>query len=202
MKKRLLSLTQTVLFALAMMGCSSSPKEEPRKASEPTTSVEARQVGIEQESPYVAEIKFAKGSDELQPQAQSQLRKLMKKAEAAGEIETITLVSWADSEYPASARADSNESAPQLANRRNQALREFFESDESRIEISEINMAESPSRLESWLKSDESQIKRRLVEAGIPTAAQPDKDTPKASHAIVMINVNAEDNEEGRSSVR
>lgn len=194
--KYILALTITLTLA----GCSTRAPKDPGRSSPPKTpkivgsaekasgtSFDARQLANEMESNHVAEIRFAKGSSELSPEARRSLTSLLTKADKEGFNEKVKLITWADSEMPDEKKGELSEEQRELANRRNDALTRFIQEKDREINIDPISMAERPSGLRSYIPNETARIQESLDEAGIPEKGDKKEGMGKASRSIVIF---------------
>jgi outer membrane protein OmpA-like peptidoglycan-associated protein len=164
------------------------------KEAPPAPSMEAKQLASEQETSYVAEFSFRKGSEELSPTSKKQLEEVSKKALTRGKIEMIKVITWADQEYPSAIKNKLSEKQQVLAKKRNETIKNYLKKIHPNTagEIELISMAQRPSFMKNLLSSDDARIKRSLESAGIPDSESTTKKGGKASKSIVLILVKAE----------
>jgi outer membrane protein OmpA-like peptidoglycan-associated protein len=178
-----------ILYSLCLVYCASKPKEEPKKASAPTVSMESKQIAAEQQAKESAEIHFAKGSSQLSAQAKEQLNKLIKSAQESGGLKKVEVIAWADSEYPSVNTKSLSKSEVHLASQRGLEIKSYIALHSKQARIDTYNMAQRPSYLESFVKSREAQIKKSLETSGIPTTDTAVKTPSQASKAIVLVGI-------------
>ncbi len=179
------------LIVLLCAACSHEPKavdNVSRSEEKPAAqaSIEAKQVAAEQESPFVTEIQFKKGSTTLTKDSQKQLETLLKRAESAKALDSVKVVTWADQEYPSSQQKSLSKNEKDLVKKRNDSIKDFFKKKDSHLKVDEISMAERPNALTEMLGGDDARIKKSLEVAGIPTTGS-DKGRSRASKSIVML---------------
>jgi outer membrane protein OmpA-like peptidoglycan-associated protein len=195
----------SLIFFVALTSCSShktkknaevisnqqSAKEAPPTA---TPSMEAKQLANEQETSYVTEFSFRKGSEELSPTSKKQLEEVSKKALVRGKIEIIKVITWADQEYPSAIKNKLSASQQSLAKKRNDRIKNYLKKLHPDVsgDIELISMAQRPSFMKNLLSSDDARIKRSLESAGIPDSESTSKKGGKASKSIVLILVKTE----------
>lgn len=184
-----------VLMLPLIWSCSSKPKDVSNEAHGepppvPQTSMEAKQLAAEQESSYVTEVTFAKGSADLNADAKRRLETLFKKVRNDHPIEEVKIISWADEEYPADKRKTLSDGQKEVADNRNESLKNYIKDKSSDWKIETHSMAERPSAFSQFLGASDARIKKSLESAGIPTTEQKGKGkgkVSKASKAIVMV---------------
>lgn len=182
-----------------LISCSSHPSKkaiQPSKEVSVVTppSVEAKKLASEQETSYVTEFSFRKGSEKLSARSKKKLEELSKKALSRGKIEMIKVITWADQEYPSAITNRLSLEQQDLAKKRNEKIKTYFTKNHpgnaDNIEL--ISMAQRPSYMTTLLSSEDSRIKRSLESAGIPNSESKTKKGAKASKSIVLILVKAE----------
>ncbi|MDD4973002.1 MAG: hypothetical protein PHY93_01555 [Bacteriovorax sp.] len=198
--------TKLLFFLIIILGLGACASHKTKKSSEtvtttqsvkqvpPTPSMEAKQLASEQETSYVAEFSFRKGSEELSPTSKKQLEEVSKKALTRGKIEMIKVITWADQEYPSAIKNKLSEKQQNLAKKRNEKIKNYLKKihPDASGEIELISMAQRPSFMKNLLSSDDARIKRSLESAGIPDSESTTKKGGKASKSIVLILVKAE----------
>lgn len=198
-----------VLILTLTIACSSKPaknKTDPATAQSttkvappiPTPSIEAKQLANEQQTTFVTEFNFKKGSEELTSESKQKLKELSQKAFNKGKVEMIKVISWADQEYPTVAQKKLSEDQQEIANKRNTNIKDYLENLSAKFnqepEVQLISMARRPTAFNKLISSEDARIKTSLESSGIPTTASKNKVNPKSSRAIVLIKL--EENEE------
>lgn len=207
MKKKY--LYQIIIFAV-LTSCASRPTKtnpDPRKAPSasastststskaapvlPAPSIEAKQLANEQQTTFVTEFAFKKGSEDLTPSSKQKLKEISQKALAKGKIEIIKVISWADQEYPSPTQKKLSDEQVELANNRNTEIKNYLQEINSKKDVKAdvqlISMAKRPSAFNNLISSDDARIKKSLETSGIPTTASKSKTSAKSSRAIVLI---------------
>lgn len=178
-------------FIVVLSSCSSKPAEPeaPKSPSAPAVgaSIEAKQMAAEQDSLYVAEISFPRGSPRLDEKSKAKLQELIGQAERAGGIDAIHLVTWADREYPSPNTKKLSKKEQDLVTERNQKLEEFFETMPGKMKVVAHSMAERPNVFKDFWGGDDVRIKKSLEMAGIPTTDTAVKVPSKAAKTIVFV---------------
>jgi hypothetical protein len=150
--------------------------------------MEAKQVAAEQDSPYVAEVTFKKGSTTLNKAAKERLESVLAKTSAEHPIAEVKIISWADQEYPAGKTKSLSQDQKKIAENRNKELKNYLHEKHSDWNVDTYSMAERPSAFSTFLGSSDARIKKSLENAGIPTTESvKGKKSSKASKAIVMF---------------
>jgi len=156
-----------------------------------TTSMEAKHLAHEQETSLVTEFEFKKGSETLSVQSKKRLEEISKKALKKGKIEVITIITWADQEYPSPKKKVLSPEQVALANNRNTEIKNYLkqmypnQNISGKIEL--ISMAERPTFYNKLISSDDARIKRSLETAGIPHSDSKNTTAGKTSRSIVLI---------------
>lgn len=183
-----LILATTIISSLALAACSTDSKKN-ETAAKSAVSMEAKQLAAEEKAPYVAEFAFQKGSTNLSADAKSTLNSLITKAQAAGKIDEIKVVTWGDSEYPSVHTKKLSKTEVDLVQKRNNNIENYIEDVTSGSSVKTISMAERPGAISEFIGSNDAQVKKSLEQAGIPTTDTSVKTPSKASKSIVIISL-------------
>jgi hypothetical protein len=172
------------LSALAFVGaaCSTSHKTE-----EAAVAPETKAVAQQNEVSYVADVKFAKGSAVLDDTAKAELDRVIAGAAAAGKIDEIKVLSWADAEYPADVQKALPKAQRDLASRRNRAMNDYIKAKTSGVDIDTYNMAERPNSLEKLFNTSDARIKQSLERAGMPDTATARVSANSSKSTVMLI---------------
>lgn len=198
-QKKIIYLIAISFSFAALVSCSNSPKntnttsvqDGPRTSyteeaeSRSITNAAANEVGAHS----FVEIQFQAGSAILTGASKTSLDKLMVKAKADGrKIDEVMVMSWADQEFPS--KNIKKLPAPQmrLAERRNDALKNYIKATQS-VTVESYNMAEQSSAFEKIFNTTDSKLKNSFVAAGLPTTADDPQYPSKASHAVILVKV-------------
>lgn len=173
-------------FALAGTACSSMHRDESSRESQRTVSSTSREVARAEEAAVVTEFKFQKGSSRLDETAKADLRRIINEAERKGELKELKVVTWADMEYPSSTEKKLSKSQIDLVKKRNEAIKDFVKSYDSKIDVDAYSMAERPNKVEEVFKTSDARIKKSLEDAGIPHADSDWKHPSRASKSVIM----------------
>lgn len=165
------------------VGCSSSHKKEGTAG----TSIEAKQVAVEQEASYVTEFSFNKGSANLTDTAKEDMRRMINQAKAKGDIKELKVITWGDSEYPSTNTKKLSSAEINLVKKRNKAISDYAKSISEGIDVDTHSMAERPGALKELFNTSDAQVKKSLETAGIPTTDTAVKVPSKASKSIIMV---------------
>jgi hypothetical protein len=180
-------LLTAVISSLALMACSTTETKQPQANGKPGVSIEAKQLAAEEKAPYVVEFAFKKGSTDLTLDAKSSLNGVITKAQAAGKINEVKVVTWGDSEYPSVYTKKLSKSEVDLVQKRNNNIENFITDVTKGSSVKTISMAERPGAIGEFIGSNDAQIKKSLEQAGIPTTDTSVKTPSKASKSIVII---------------
>ena len=157
--------------------------------TKPVAPVEtvANRAAREAEAPYFVDVEFSKGSSELDEQAGATVAALLNRARAAGPLQDVKVLSWADEEYPSASRKKLSSTERKLANSRTRAIEKHIKSLKYEVKVDGHNMAERPNAFSRWFNTTDARFKRSLVAAGLPTTADEPMVTGRASHAVVLV---------------
>jgi outer membrane protein OmpA-like peptidoglycan-associated protein len=158
-------------------------REVPSKLSSP--SITSKHVAYEKETTLVTEIDFKPDDFNLTPEARKKISSLLKKADHG--IEKVTLITWADKEYPSKTKKKLSDEQKELAEKRNDQLKNFIQATVKLVKIEAYSMAQRPNIFKRVLSSDEARIKESLVAAGIPLSNGEGVGKAKASKSIILI---------------
>lgn len=182
-----------LILPMALAACSSSPKSVSNEAqgeAAPTTqaSMEAKQLGAEQQTPYVTELEFDKGSSKLNSASQLKLERLLSRVQANENVDSIKVISWADQEYPTESSKGLPDSQKKLAENRNETIKNFVEKINDGLSVDTLSMAERPNEFAEFLGSEDARIKKSLETSGISlSGSSTEQAKSKVSKAIVML---------------
>ncbi|MGE3760216.1 MAG: hypothetical protein AB7H97_20795 [Pseudobdellovibrionaceae bacterium] len=164
--------TITILFAMLLTACASSSKEgtsqaalkvgEPKKMQQ--TSIEAKQLGAENEASNIVEFKFVKGKDSPGPRAEKKINSLLAKT-YPDRTQKIMILTW----------SDQKKSGWKLAERRAESIASYFKD----YKVSKHNMMEKPGKIASWLGTQDARVKKSLAENL--------EGAPKLSSAMIFV---------------
>lgn len=173
-------------IALAGTACSSMHKEERSREAQHTVSPTSREIARAEDAAVVTEFKFQKGSSRLDETAKADLRRIINEAERKGELKELKVVTWADMEYPSSSDKKLSKAQVDLVKKRNESIKEFVKSYDSKIDVDSYSMAERPNKVEEIFKTSDARIKKSLEDAGIPHSDSDWKHPSRASKSVIM----------------
>jgi hypothetical protein len=183
------NILKLTIISLMFVACSSKPKDVSNEArgeapvSKTQASMEAKQLAAEQNSQYVTEISFKKGSTELTTASRRKLERLLNSVKDRRQIDEIKVVSWADKGYPTKEQKKLSKDQLQIAEERNQEIKSFLKTRNKNIPIEVHNMAERPSTISRMWGSSDARIKKSLESNGLTQNGM----SAKASHSIVFV---------------
>lgn len=149
------------------------------------TNAAANEVGAHS----FVEIQFQTGSAILTSTSKASVDKLISKAKAEGKtIDEVMVMSWADQEFPSNNIKKLPAPQMRLAERRNQALKNYIKATQP-VPVESYNMAEQSSAFAKIFNSTDSKLKNSFVAAGLPTTADDPQYPSKASHAVILVKV-------------
>ncbi|MEN0059778.1 MAG: hypothetical protein AAGB31_13140 [Bdellovibrio sp.] len=173
-----------IFAALGIGACSSKDKIS---KSDTGSSMEAKQVAIEEEAAHVVEFDFKKGSSHLTPAAKSDIKKLISNARSQGAIKEIKVITWGDSEYPSVHTRKLASGDVKLVQERNKSIQKYINTQDKKYDVELYSMAERPGLIQEMLNTSDARIKKSLETAGVPTTDTAVKTPSKASKSIVMV---------------
>ncbi len=190
-----------VMILSLSTACSTKAPIDPGKASPVKTpkivgkvggtetgiSFDAKQLANEMESDYVSEIRFKKGASELSAEAKKSLTSVIAQAKQGQSMKGVKLITWADQEMPTEKKENLSDEQVELAKRRNDALSNFIQGVERKINIDRISMAERPGGLKKMIPNETARIQESLGDAGIPEKGEKKNGLGKASRSIVIF---------------
>lgn len=176
----------TVASATAFaVGCANTPEimadETPSKTAQAAAAVGATHYTV---------INFPEGQDILPPAEKQKLRQLAVVAATHGNISEITVLAWADKEYPAEGQYIAKNDA-KLADQRAERIETYFKNDiQLSSDVETLNMAKRPGFFSQMINSGDYKTKTTFENVG----AAPNDIGPrqtllgkKASKAIVLV---------------
>ncbi len=135
---------------------------------------------------YFAEIEFDRGSKALGAVEREKIKKILDDSRKSGTISMVSVLSWADEEFPSDKRKNLSDDQKALADQRNTVLKEIVNALQS-APVTTYSMAEQSDGLQMFLHTDDARLKRSLVAAGLPTNGDKLRFPSKASHGLVFI---------------
>jgi hypothetical protein len=135
----------------------------------------------------VSTLKFKKGEQKLNEAARFELEKAVRAAKSTGEIDSITVIAWADSEYPGK-RNKLSATQVNLAKERGDEIKKYLKDSLEVKNIEVHNMAKAPDFFSHYLKTADSRMKEKLVSEGVaPTTSEEPVLHGRASTAMVLV---------------
>lgn len=174
-----------VALLAVMAGCSSKTKEETKRTS--TVSMEAKQIAAEQDTSYVTEFGFAKGSSNLSSTAQKDIQHVVSEAQRNGKIQEVKVITWGDSEYPSVHTKKLSKEEVNLVKERNKKVEDYIKKNYDASKVKTYSMAERPNSIQEIFGTSDAKVKKSLETAGIPTTDTSVKIPSKASKSIVIV---------------
>lgn len=174
-------------FIGGLLGCASQEARVTETAPGVEVETVADRAAREAEAAYFVDVEFQKGSSLLTEQSRASIASLLNRARAEGELNDVKVLSWADDEYPSARRKKLSSAQRRLASLRNQSVERHVKSLPYDVRVETHNMAQRPSVVSRWFNTSDARFKRSLVAAGLPTTAESEPITGRASHAIVLV---------------
>ncbi|MGE3260963.1 MAG: hypothetical protein AB7K68_04205 [Bacteriovoracia bacterium] len=188
MKKLLLALT-AIAHASLVSACSTSPtpRNMPVTENKDIRTVEAKYAASELGAQEVAEIRFPKNSTRIRKAELRKLNAALVKAQAAGKIEEIKVIAWADREFPSFNSGSLPKADQALAERRTEEIGKALANKVKDVDVDKYNMAVYPTGVDRLFKTSDFRVKRSLEQAGIPNSDSGVKTPAMSGKALVMI---------------
>ncbi|UOF01795.1 hypothetical protein [Bdellovibrio reynosensis] len=187
---QLAKLLLGLMVSATLVSCATREEREEAEAKKAAAkagpSIEAKQVAAEQETSFVTEFAFPKGSAELTEQAKADVRRVISNAKRNGDIDEIKVITWGDSEYPSVHTKKLSKAEIDLVKKRNKAIKDFVK-EFSNTDVDSHSMAERPGTITNLLNTEDAKVKKSLEVAGIPTTDTAVKTPSKASKSIIMV---------------
>lgn len=185
MRKNLTSAALVGAALCAMAGCRHADKTAMTEPAAPRTNAWANSAGESLNAGYVGVVNFPKGSDALSSAETARLSQLVASAKAAGKIDEIRVVSWADLKYPDAVQKKLEGPQRNLAGGRGDHIKDFIEDKLAVSDVSVYNMAERPNAIEDFFNTSDARVKNALERAGL--TANNLKNPNQESKALVLI---------------
>lgn len=138
----------------------------------------------------VSEVKFKEGQVLLTKEEQAEIADIVSSARAAGDIDEIKVIAWADREFPARGTSAANASV-KLAEERADHIKKYLKDDLKVGSVSTYNMAKRTNTLQDFLNTPTARIKRSLENTGAAPTRKEDTGflglKGKASAALVLV---------------
>lgn len=178
----LAAMAATTTLTLA---CSTAPKEA-KEESISKTSQAAAEVG----ATHFTVITFAPGQNGLADAEKSKLRELAATAQQHGRVAEITVLAWADKEYPVEGQKVASRDS-KLADQRGESIKNYLKKDmNTSFDVEAHNMAKRPGFFSEVAKTNDFEVKTSFENTGAapndvgPRAALTGN---KASKAVVLV---------------
>lgn len=194
MKKTLQNSTYAALIiagAALLSSCShETPKTTEVTNKQPSVaSAVSKKAAAESGAAHYTELKFKPGTHDLSAQSKKALEEVVSKAKASGDIKNVKVIAWADKDYPSASQKTLRKDEVRLAQNRAKAIRDYLKHVDSKLSVSEYNMAERPNAWQRLLNTSDAKVKNTLASAGLPTTANAMEHPSKASHSLVLVDV-------------
>ncbi|MFN3454333.1 MAG: hypothetical protein ACK41T_05180 [Pseudobdellovibrio sp.] len=194
-KKFTAVLALTGSLAFIGFSCAGHPqKAEEVTAHKPTVAQQVQgtdvsnKAAVENQAHNFVELKFDAGKATLTESSRQSLDKLVAQARAAGKIDEVMVLSWADQEYPSTAAKRLSKEQRDLADARNKQIEKYVTASYD-YDVETYNMAERPNVLSKWFNTSDYKLKKSFVAAGLPTTANDPQLTKKASRSVVLVKI-------------
>ena len=157
-----------ILMLSSLLACSTTKKvESPAIATDQSNKSVNNTIGIENDASWYTELDFNKGSSKLNSEDLSALNDLVKKSMDTGSITEIKVISWSDQEYPAKKQKTLSSKQKNLADHRNERIKEYLASVYPSLSVSVYNMAKRPNTFQDLFKTSDDRTKKSFERAGI-----------------------------------
>lgn len=191
MKNSTFGFVVSALVAI-LAGCSSTKYEKTAEYSEPEksmsektmTSASSSEMARTRHVAKVAEIDFRRGGTRLSQAEKKELASLVKDARAAGKIQDVKVLAWADKDYEASGLT-APKSEVKLADMRADAVKKYIRDSLKVSEVDSHNMAKQPDAMARLFKTDDYQLKTGALE-GDGALFKPE---PSPQKAVVLVEI-------------
>lgn len=187
LRSKFILVIAAAAFMIGFSACSGHAKKVEPAAPVATTDTVADSVAHEADATYFVDVEFQKGSNKLTEQSGAAITALLNRARAAGELNDVKVLSWADEEYPSAKRKKLSRAERTLAASRNRAIETHIRDLKYGVKVEAHNMAERPSAFSRWFNTTDARFKRSLVAAGLPTTAEAAPVTGRASHSVIVV---------------
>jgi hypothetical protein len=174
MQKNIFQFTLLILFAAA---CSHKPADVSNETQ--------KQLAAEQESQYVTEVIFKKGSAQLTTSARQKIQRLLSSVQDKRKIDNVKVISWADEGYPSKEENSLSKAQQDLAKERNEEIRSYLKTQGKTIPVEMHSMASRPSTVSVIWGGSDARIKKSLESNGLTKVGT----NEKSSYAIIMVMV-------------
>ncbi len=177
----------SLLITAALLACSSTKKVESTVATREDSKKMDNRIGYENEASWYTELNFEKGSARLDQEDYTAIQDLVKKSMDAGRIDEIKIITWADQEYPSKNAKKLPSGQKQLADRRNERIKDFLKESYPSLDVRVYNMAERPNALENLFQTSDARTKKTIESAGISYDPDHHSHYPsKASSTLIL----------------
>jgi hypothetical protein len=138
----------------------------------------------------VSEIQFKEGQASVSDSELQDIKKVIDDAKTAGKVSEVSVVAWADREYPPSGQAASK-SDIKLADKRADNLKKYLKDKLGVRSVTTYNMAKRPNAIQELFDTRQAKVKGSLETTG----AAPTDETGtgfmgfkgKASESLVLV---------------
>ena len=173
-----------VIALAAIPACSSTRQVDPIPDAEAQST--DQNMARENHASYYTELSFDHGSALLSDSDRTALQDLIRRSMNHGEVDQVTIVSWADMDYPTEGKHKLPASQKKLADARNERIKQFLKATYPSLEVSTINMAKRPNAVQELFKTADARTKQSFENAGIATTEADMNPPAKTSKSLVL----------------
>lgn len=180
-----------ILTALSAGIVSCAQTEKVNKTVEETAASNSinREAAKEAGASFFTEVEFKPGSSTLTEGSQRSISNVLQRARAEGKLDEVSVLAWADEEYPSQAQKNLPDPQRKLADRRNEAVEKYIDSLKYGVDVDTYNMAERPGQIGQWVATKDARFKKTMADAGLPTTADQRQFPSKASKAVILVGI-------------
>jgi hypothetical protein len=170
-------------------GCSTTHKVDATKtpSQDPSNAATNNEIGVHNQASWYTELQFKKNDYKLDRADKTALDDLVEKSQRSGTVEHIKVISWADQAYPANRKNKLSSEQVDLASKRNDQIKEYFEAKYPSLDVDVYNMAKRPNALQELFDTSDATTKKSISDSGALVANnEPARSSTKESSALVL----------------
>jgi len=182
---------RALIITVAALTAACSQPGKVHKTVEETAASNAinREAAKEAEASHFTEVEFKPGSSTLTEASRRSITNLLEKARTGGQLDEVSVLAWADEEYPSSAQKNLPDPQRKLADRRAESVKKYIDGLKYDVDVDSYNMAERPGKVSEWAATKDARFKKTMADAGLPTTEDQRQFPSKASKAVILVGI-------------
>lgn len=178
-----------VILSIFWIACAHKEQATIKTPEKSAPSIEAKQVAAEMQAAFVTEVQFAKNKHTLSAASRKEIKKLLARAQQAGNLGEVQVAVWADQEYPSVHTKNLATEQVDLAKRRGTEISGLLKTQNRDLDPKVHNMAERPGMWGEFVANEGARLKKAFEVAGIPNSDTSVKTPAKTGHAVILVSI-------------